>query len=94
MRLSPASAIIAGYYAVMTVWTFALYAWDKHAAQRAGGRVRERTLHVLAWCGGFLGALAGQQWLRHKSLRSAFVVGAWGALLLHAAGWAWWLARR
>lgn len=93
MNVTPLAFAVTGYYAVVTIVTLALYAWDKRAAQRAGGRVRERTLHAWAWLGGFLGALAGQHWLRHKSLRPAFAVSAWFALMLHAAGWTWWALR-
>jgi uncharacterized membrane protein YsdA (DUF1294 family) len=85
---------LAGYYAVVTLITFALYAWDKHAARRAEARVRERTLHVWAWVGGFCGALAGQWWLRHKSLRVEFAFNAWLALIAHAAAWSWWLLKK
>jgi uncharacterized membrane protein YsdA (DUF1294 family) len=94
VNVTPFALAAACYYAAVTVVTFALYAWDKHAARGAGARVRERTLHLWAWLGGFLGALAGQQWLRHKSLRPAFAFSAWLALGLHAAGWAWWLTKQ
>jgi len=93
MTVAPFPWLVAGCYAVATVITFSLYAWDKRAAARSGARIRERTLHLWALLGGFLGALAGQQWLRHKSQRPAFALGAWFALLLHAGGWAWWWTR-
>jgi uncharacterized membrane protein YsdA (DUF1294 family) len=93
VNVTPFVLGVAGYYAAVTVVTLALYAWDKHAARGAGARVRERTLHLWAWLGGFLGALAGQQWLRHKSLRPVFAFSAWFAFALHAAGWTWWLLK-
>lgn len=82
---------LAGYV-VLSVLTFALYAWDKRMA-RIGShrRVRERTLRWLAWAGGFLGAIAGQVLLRHKTRREGFVAGAWFAFFIHAAVLLWWL---
>ena len=93
MKLPPWILLAAGYYAVVSGVTFILYAWDKRAASRGGTRVRERTLHLWALLGGFAGALAGQQWVRHKSQRPAFALSAWFGLILHAAGWSWWLTR-
>lgn len=82
------------FYAAMSLITLALYAWDKRASKRAGAeRVRERTLHLWAFAGGFAGALLGQAWLRHKTRHVSFVIGAVLALAAHAGAWAWWLAR-
>ena len=81
------------YYALMSLVTLLLYAWDKRAAARGGRRVRERTLQAWTLAGGFVGALAGQGWLRHKSRHLAFVAAAWTALVLHASAWAWWFSR-
>ncbi len=78
------------YYAATTLVTFALYAWDKRAARNGERRVSERTLHLWAWLGGGVGALAGQMILRHKSQRMGFVLSAWLALGAHAGVW-WWL---
>jgi len=94
VNFSPLMRVVVGYYAAITVVTFALYACDKQAARRAGARIRGRTLHFSAWLGGFFGALAGQHWLRHKSLRPAFALSTWSALLAHLAAWVWWLAKR
>ncbi len=81
------------YYALMSLVTLLLYAWDKRAAGRGSRRVRERTLQLWSLAGGFAGALAGQGWLRHKSRHVDFAVIAWAALALHAAAWTWWLSR-
>jgi uncharacterized membrane protein YsdA (DUF1294 family) len=78
-------------YAALSALTFTLYAWDKRAAKAGAARVRERTLHLLTWAGGFPGALAGQWLLRHKTRHASFVLGAWFALLAHGALWVWWL---
>ena len=84
--------LLLGYYGSLTLATFVLYAVDKRAARAGEMRVRERTLHLLALLGGFAGAIAGQWLLRHKRRHATFVLGAWLALILHAAAWGWWLA--
>ena len=86
------TAVVAGAYAAATVITFGLYAADKCVAQAGTRRVAERTLHLWALAGGFVGALAGQWILRHKTRHPAMILGAWLALILHAAAWGWWLS--
>lgn len=78
-------------YAALSATTLGLYAWDKRAAKAGKERVRERTLQVFTWAGGFPGALAGQWLLRHKTRHAGFMLGAWFALLAHGALWVWWL---
>ena len=89
--MSP-STVVAGY-AGLSFLTLSLYALDKWAARAGRPRVHERTLHWLTFAGGFPGALAGQWLLRHKTRQASFVLGAWLALLLHAAAWVWWYRR-
>ena len=76
-------------YLVLSLLTFALYAWDKRAAVRDRPRIRERTLHLLALAGGWPGALLGQQWLRHKSQKSSFRRRCWLTVALNTVllGW-------
>ena len=85
---------VAVYYGAVSLITLVMYAWDKRASKRAGAqRVRERTLHLMALGGGFLGALIGQFWLRHKTKHASFIVVTVLALAAHAGAWAWWLNR-
>ena len=82
------------FYAVMSLITLVVYAWDKRASKRPGAqRVSERTLHLWALAGGFGGAFLGQIWLRHKTRHASFVVVTVLAAATHAGAWAWWLAR-
>ncbi len=82
------------FYAGMSLITLVIYAWDKRASKRPGAqRVRERTLHLWAFAGGFAGALLGQVWLRHKTRHASFAVLTGLALAAHAGAWAWWLTR-
>jgi uncharacterized membrane protein YsdA (DUF1294 family) len=86
------AAAVAGAYAAVTLITFGLYAADKRAARRGTRRVAERTLQFWTLAGGFAGAFAGQWMLRHKTRHPAMILGAWLALILHAAAWGGWLS--
>ncbi|MBV0934514.1 DUF1294 domain-containing protein [Marinobacterium sp. A346] len=71
--------------AAMSVWTFAVYAWDKEAARNDRRRTPEATLHMLAVLGGWPGAWCAQQLLRHKSVKAAFRVAFWWTVGIHLA---------
>jgi uncharacterized membrane protein YsdA (DUF1294 family) len=80
-------------YSLLSTITFVVYGFDKLAAERGGKRVRERTLHLLALCGGWPGALAGQWLFRHKRRNRSFQVDFWLIVLLNIAllmGWHLW----
>jgi len=77
--------ILAADVLVMSLLTFGLYAWDKRQAGRSGWRVPEKRLHVMSLLGGWPGALIGQRWLRHKSIKTRFRVVFLGTVLLHLA---------
>ena len=62
---------------------FCAYGWDKWKAEREGRRIPEKTLHVLAFAGGWPGAVAGQQWFRHKTLKPVFRTVLLSTVLLH-----------
>ena len=83
---------VIGYYAACSIVTFAIYAVDKRAARRGDHRVSERALHGWALVGGFVGAIAGQHILRHKSRKPGLIFVAWLALVLHAGAWAGWVS--
>jgi uncharacterized membrane protein YsdA (DUF1294 family) len=80
-------------YALLSTITFVVYGFDKLAAERGGKRVSERTLHLLAFCGGWPGALAGQRLFRHKRRNRTFQVDFWLIVLFNIAlliGWHLW----
>ena len=78
-------AAIAAAYLSLGIITFAVYAWDKAAARRGAWRVPEATLHVLAVLGGWPGALAAQQVLRHKTRKQPFRTVFWFTVGLNSA---------
>lgn len=75
--------ILAADVLVMSLLTLGVYAWDKRQAKRAGWRVPENRLHLLSLLGGWPGAMIGQRWLRHKSIKTRFRVVFWLTVCLH-----------
>lgn len=80
--------ILAGSMAVASCASLGLYAWDKRRASRGGWRVPEKRLHLLSVLGGWPGAMLGQRWLRHKTVKRRFRVVFWLTVAGHvvAAG--------
>jgi uncharacterized membrane protein YsdA (DUF1294 family) len=85
---------LSDYYtlwiATTTCLTFILYGFDKFQAQHKNQRVPERTLHLCALVGGFLGGWIGRLAFRHKTEKPIFTVVLLVATALHLVG-AWFL---
>jgi uncharacterized membrane protein YsdA (DUF1294 family) len=86
-----APVIVAAYLLLISLVTFAAFAWDKHCSRTGRQRIREETLLGMAAIGGTIGALIGQHWLRHKTRKEPFrtmlyMIAAVQALLV-AAVW-------
>lgn len=79
-------------YAILSLITFGCYASDKSAAQRGAWRIPESTLQLLALLGGWPGALAAQQLLRHKTRKLAFQLLFWLAVAANLAALGWLLS--
>jgi uncharacterized membrane protein YsdA (DUF1294 family) len=76
----------AGYLIVVFVMSFVCfiaYGWDKRQATNGGRRVSERTLHLMAFFGGWPGALVGQSQFRHKTQKLAFRIVFWMVVVIH-----------
>jgi uncharacterized membrane protein YsdA (DUF1294 family) len=78
---------------VMSPVAFAAYGWDNWKAKRETSRIAEKTLHLLAVLGGWPGAVLGQTWFRHKTIKPVFRAILIGISLSHiglvtAAGYA------
>lgn len=80
--------VVAIYAAVSTV-TFLAYAIDKSAAKHDRWRTKESTLHLLALIGGWPGAVAAQNLLRHKSRKREFREIFWVTVILNLAALVW-----
>lgn len=81
--------IIIGFYIVVSVLTFGLYAKDKSAAQTGKWRTAESTLHLFSLVGGWPGAAIAQSQLRHKSKKTSFRVVYWFTVIINCGilGW-------
>jgi len=69
-QISP--LIIVLLYFSMTAITFITYAIDKSRAKHNKWRIKEVTLHVMSLIGGWPGAILGQEFLRHKTVKGRF----------------------
>ena len=69
--------------AMMSLVCFIAYGLDKRQAVNGGRRVSERTLHLLAFLGGWPGALLGQRHFRHKTQKVMFRIVFWMVVALH-----------
>jgi uncharacterized membrane protein YsdA (DUF1294 family)/cold shock CspA family protein len=78
--------VLAAVYLGASIVTFLVYAKDKLAAQRNGWRTAETTLHLLAFAGGWPGALCAQQLLRHKTTKPEFRACFWTTVIMNVAG--------
>ena len=73
---------LALYYGASII-TYRCYSRDKTAAQNAGRRTPESTLHLLSLVGGWPGALIAQVLLRHKTRKPSFLVGYWFTVIVN-----------
>jgi uncharacterized membrane protein YsdA (DUF1294 family)/cold shock CspA family protein len=65
------------YYCIASIVTFAMYSSDKFAAEQRNSRTPESTLQCLSLLGGWPGALVAQNFLRHKSRKTKFLILFW-----------------
>lgn len=78
-------AVYLGTILILSVVSFGIYGFDKSRATRGGRRVPERTLQLLAFLGGWPGAILGQQYFRHKTKKFSFQLVFWSLTVLHIA---------
>lgn len=78
--------MIAGALVLINLLTYAVYWFDKKAAQKQARRVPERTLHVLSLLGGWPGALIAQQKFRHKTQKQPFKSIFYLTILINVIG--------
>ena len=80
-----AAAIYLSVVAVMSFATFFAYGRDKGQAATGGRRIPERTLHFMAFFGGWPGAIFGQRQFRHKTQKVPFRIVFWLTVVAHVA---------
>lgn len=59
---------------IMSLITFALFAWDKHLAYVQKMRVPEILLLIFSLFGGAFGALCAMIFFKHKTLHKKFLI--------------------
>ena len=69
---------------VMSLVCFIAYGLDKRRAVTGNRRISERTLHLMAFLGGWPGALFGQRHFRHKTQKVSFRLVFWIVVVLHS----------
>lgn len=74
------------YLFFINVLAFFLMGIDKRKAELGRWRIPERTLFLSAFLGGGVGAIAGMQLFRHKTMHRSFTVGMPLILLLWIIG--------
>ena len=78
------AAVVYGIVvAVMSLVCFLAYGLDKRKAVKGNRRVSERTLHLMAFLGGWPGALLGQRHFRHKTQKVSFRLVFWMVVVCH-----------
>ena len=63
---------IVFHLVAINISTFIAYGVDKRAAQQGQWRVSEKDLHMLEFLGGWIGALMGQRFFRHKTTKKSY----------------------
>lgn len=87
---------IIAAFALVNLWTFMLFGFDKIRAEQGSWRVSEGTLLAWAFFGGSIGAYAGRAVFRHKTRKQPFSSHLHQTAVIHAAAAAaaggWFLA--
>lgn len=65
--------VLAAWYLLSSIFTFAVFGHDKHSARRQRRRVPEKRLHLLELIGGFPGAWLAIMLFHHKSRKASFL---------------------
>ena len=74
--------LLYSYLFSINIITFLIYGYDKRQAIKAGMRVPENVLHLIALMGGSPGALLGQLTFRHKIKKMKFIIVFWAIVVL------------
>ena len=76
---------VAGLYLAASLICFVLYLVDKRRAGTAHRRISERTLLLWGLVGGWPGAIAAQQIVRHKTQKTSFRRAFWLTVVVNVA---------
>lgn len=82
------------YLVAVNLASFGAFGLDKRAAIRGTWRTRESTLLGLAALGGWIGALAAQHTMRHKTRKEPFRTLLWSIAAFEGVALIGWLVLR
>lgn len=71
------------YLVLLNIITFLTYGYDKWKAVRNAWRISEKTLFLMAFAGGSVGALLGMYLFHHKTKHASFLILIPLFLLIH-----------
>jgi uncharacterized membrane protein YsdA (DUF1294 family) len=95
--MAQSSTILAlcsmGLLAIVNAAAFVLFMRDKRLANEGMRRIPESTLLLVALIGGSAGAIAGQQYWRHKTRKEPFRTMLFGIAIVHVMAVTWLIAR-
>lgn len=75
--------IVLVYCVTINLLAYLLNWHDKRQARKQGGRIPEKSLHLVELLGGWPAAFVAQQQLRHKTSKRAYQRGFWSIVCLH-----------
>ena len=75
------------YYGLINIIAFLAYGTDKRLAVTHKRRISEKSLILLAFMGGGIGAYAGMQVFRHKTKHIKFLILVPMAVVVHIILW-------
>ncbi len=70
------------YVAAVNIIAFVMFGADKSKARRGKHRIRERSLFLISFAGGAIGAFLGMKIFRHKTKHKSFTLGIPAILIL------------
>ena len=73
------------YFVAWNVLVALIYGLDKSKAQRGAWRIPEKTLLLLAFLGGGIGAFCGMHIFHHKTKKNLFKIGVPLCIVANAA---------
>lgn len=78
--------LVVGWYAVLGIIIYTMYAKDKAAAHSGARRTPEYVLHIVSALGGWVGTLLAQSYLRSKLQKTNFRMVYYLTVLVNLAG--------
>jgi uncharacterized membrane protein YsdA (DUF1294 family)/cold shock CspA family protein len=77
--------MVPAAYVALSAVTFVAYGFDKRAAEHGLWRTEESALHLLAFLGGWPGALVAQRFFHHKTVKQPFQTIFWVTVVANIA---------